>query len=86
MSDLDSFLNPQPGFEGEFTPGKIVFNANLQEFSNKVSILCALETGGKITPEQAYKEIKALWKTLKLTKKELLENTSFTPENPEPLE
>jgi hypothetical protein len=72
MSNLDSFLNPQPSFEGEFTPGKIVFNANLQEFTNRISIICALETGGKISPSEAYRQIKDLWTELDQSKQNLL--------------
>jgi hypothetical protein len=30
-----------------------------------------LETGGKVTPEDAYKQIKLLWKQLKQSKKQL---------------
>jgi hypothetical protein len=30
-----------------------------------------LETGGKLSPEESYKQIKALWKDLKRTKKQL---------------
>ena len=30
-----------------------------------------LETGGKISPEDSYREIKALWKELKRSKKSL---------------
>jgi len=36
-----------------------------------VSYICNLETGGKLPPEEAYKQIKLLWKELKQSKKEL---------------
>jgi hypothetical protein len=67
------FLNPQSGFRGEFTPENLAFNANLQEFANRISIICNLETGGRIPADEAYKQIKQLWKQLKQSKAELLD-------------
>ena len=66
-----SFLYPHHGYHGQVKPKNLVFNSNLQEFAQKISYICNLETGGKIPPEQAYKEIKSLWKELKRSKKEL---------------
>ena len=73
-SDLnkEKFLFPQSRYRGEFTPENLAFNSNLQEFAQKISIICNLETNGKITPEEAYKQVKALWKELKQSKKEFL--------------
>lgn len=68
----DNFLMPRSKYQGEFTPQNLAFNANLQEFAQRVSIVCNLETGGKISSEDAYKEIKKLWKDLKASKKNLL--------------
>jgi hypothetical protein len=70
--DKDRFLNPMPSYRGEFSPENLAFNANLQEFTNRVSIICALETGGKISPSEAYKQIKDLWTELDQSKKNLL--------------
>ena len=58
--DKDKFLNPTSKFRGEFTPQNLAFDANLQEFTNRISIICALETGGKISPNDAYQQIKGL--------------------------
>jgi hypothetical protein len=70
-ADLQNFLHPRSRYHGEFTPKNLIFNANLQEFAQRVEYLCALETGGKIPPEEAYQEIKQLWKQLKQSKKAL---------------
>jgi hypothetical protein len=70
--DKDRFINPISGYRGEFSPENLAFNANLQEFTNRVSIICALETGGKISPSEAYKRIKDLWTELDQSKKNLL--------------
>ena len=68
------FLFAQSRYRGEFTPEKLAFNSNLQEFAQRISIICNLETNGKIAPDDAYKQIKALWKELKQSKKEFLDN------------
>jgi hypothetical protein len=69
----DQFLNPLGRYRGEFTPENLAFDANLQEFANRVSILCGLETGGKISSVDAYEEIKSLWAQLENSKKNLLD-------------
>lgn len=61
----EDFLYPHYPYQGEAKPGNIVFNANLQEFAQRVNYICNLETGGKISTEEAYEEIKALWQQLK---------------------
>ncbi|MBD2043222.1 hypothetical protein [Microcoleus sp. FACHB-672] len=70
--DKFSFFYPRSRYQGEFTPQQLAFNANLQEFSQRISYISALETGGKISPEQAYQDIESLWKELKRSKKELM--------------
>ena len=70
---------PRARYHGEFTPERMVFNANLQEFANRISLICSLETGGKITSEEAYGEIKKLWKELKASKKVLLDESAQEP-------
>ena len=79
----DEFLSPRYPYWGEVKPQNLIFDANLQEFSNKVSLICSLETGGKITPEEAYRQIKELWKKLKETKKAILDNPLWKEPPPE---
>jgi hypothetical protein len=67
----EDFLYPKTPYRGEVKPENLVFNANLQEFAQKVSYICNLETGGKISSVQAYRQIKELWKVLKESKKQL---------------
>jgi hypothetical protein len=69
----EQFFNPQSSFRGDFTPENLAFNANLQEFANRISIICNLETGGRIPADEAYQQIKQLWKQLKQSKEELLD-------------
>ncbi|QSJ16973.1 hypothetical protein JYQ62_35835 [Nostoc sp. UHCC 0702] len=69
--DKDNFLYPRGRYYGQVKPENLVFNANLQEFAQRVSYICNLETGGKLPPDDAYEQIKLLWKQLKNTKKQL---------------
>ncbi len=73
----NNFLYPKVNYRGELTPSNannLVFNANLQEFAQKVVYICGLETNGKVSTDEAYKQIKQLWKQLKTSKKELLDS------------
>lgn len=74
-NQLDDFLIPRSKYHGEFTPQNLAFNANLQEFAQRVALICALETGGKISSSEAYDDIKKLWKDLKSSKKSLLKDS-----------
>ncbi|NJR50485.1 MAG: hypothetical protein HC780_13880 [Leptolyngbyaceae cyanobacterium CSU_1_3] len=81
--EKENFFAPIGRYRGEFSPENLAFNANLQEFASRVSLLCGLETGGKIPPEEAYKEIKHLWSQLKESKKLLLDQHQERPDLPE---
>jgi len=65
------FLHPRYSYHGRVKPENLVFNSNLQEFAQKISYICNLETAGKLPPDEAYRQIKSLWKELKKSKKEL---------------
>ena len=67
----NDFLYPRHPYHGKVKPENLVFNSNLQEFAQKISYVCNLETSGKLPPDQAYKQIRSLWKELKKSKKEL---------------
>jgi hypothetical protein len=70
--EKEDFLYPRSKYWGKFTPQNLVFNANLQEFAQRLDYICALETNGKISSEEAYEQIKKLWKQLQQSKQELL--------------
>ena len=79
QSDLNKYLYPRSRYHGSFSPQKLAFNANLQEFSQRIGYICALETGGKLPPKEAYAQIRQQWKKLKKSKKELGIGASDTP-------
>ncbi len=69
--DRSDFIYPRSRYHGQWKPENLAFDANLQEFSQKVSYICNLEINGKLPPYEAYKKIKSLWKQLKRSKKQL---------------
>ncbi|MHC5726868.1 MAG: DUF7219 family protein [Nostoc sp.] len=69
--DKNSFLYPRSSYYGQVKPKNLVFNANLQEFAQKVSYITSLETGGKLSPEEAFGKIEALWEELERSKNKL---------------
>ena len=79
MSDIEkeNFIYPYRSYHGKETLPDMIFDANLQEFSDRVAMICALENGGKISPEEAYKQIKELWKEMKASKKNLLDQPNL---------
>ncbi|MEL7331950.1 MAG: hypothetical protein AAFN12_06855 [Cyanobacteria bacterium J06560_2] len=72
QEELNQFITPRSRYHGEFTPQNLAFNANLQEFAQRVSLICGLETGGKVSSAEAYDDIRKLWKELKASKKNLI--------------
>jgi hypothetical protein len=75
----DDFFYPRSRYRGDFTPQQLAFNANLQEFAQRVGILCSLETGGKIKASQAFNEIKQMWEQLEASKDELIDAADPPP-------
>ena len=71
LQDKENFLCPRSKYYGRFTVNNLAFNANLQEFSQRVGYISNLQTAGKISPQTAYKQIQGLWKQLKHSKKQL---------------
>ncbi len=71
MTDISDFLYPRSRYYGQVKPENLVFNANLQEFAQRVTYISCLETRGKLAPEEAYQQIKVLWKQLERTNKQL---------------
>ncbi len=71
MTDLNNFLYPTSRYRGSTKPQDLVFNANLQEFSQRVSYICALETNGKLTPNEAVQQLRSLWHQLQQSHQQL---------------
>ena len=54
--EKNKFFYPISNYYGEFKPENLAFNANLQEFAQRICYLCALESNGKISSQDAYEE------------------------------
>jgi hypothetical protein len=57
--------------EGPIDAEQMIFEANLREFATRVGFVCALESNQSISQREAYQRIKALWKQLKESRKNL---------------
>jgi len=60
----DDFLYPRSRYQGEFKPEHLVFDANLQEFAQRVGYISNLHTGGKLSSDEAFTQIQQLWEDL----------------------
>ena len=65
MDNKTDFLYPRGRYYGQVKPENLVFNTNFREFAIAVGYIANLQTSGKLSPEEAYNQIKALWKQLK---------------------
>ena len=69
--DKEQFFYPRYHYSDKLHPENLVLNASLLKFSQRVGYISALETAGKISPAQAYKNIKFYWQELKRSLKQL---------------
>jgi hypothetical protein len=63
-----NFLTVKYPYHGPLDPNHpeaLLFDANLQEFAQKVGYISCLETSGKLPPDIAFQEVEELWKNLK---------------------
>lgn len=68
----EQFLNPLAPYRGELRPQTLIFNANLQEFAQKVGFISGLHTAGKITSADAQQRLSQLWSHLEASGVEML--------------
>jgi hypothetical protein len=71
LNHTSQFVCARSRYYGQVKPQNLVFNANLQEFSQRVSLITSLETNGKLSPEESFQQIKDLWQQLELSKTSL---------------
>ena len=56
----------------DWTPQRAAFHQNLEQVADRIGLIVGLQANGKISQEEAYEQIKSLWKTLKTSKNDLL--------------
>lgn len=76
-SELDasvrSPMEAYSSYRGEdWTPERLAFHQNLEAFAERVGLIVGLQSNGKISQQQAYAEIRKIWKKLKGSKGSLL--------------
>ena len=64
----------------DWSPERLVFHQNLESFAERVGLIVGLQSNGKMSQEQAYAEIRKLWKSLRTSKDNLLEGNGSTGE------
>ncbi|MEB3296954.1 MAG: hypothetical protein VKL23_05400 [Cyanobacteriota bacterium] len=56
----------------DWSPERLAFHQNLESFADRVGLIVGLQSNGKISQEEAYSEIRRIWKQLKGSKGSLL--------------
>lgn len=73
----DGIHAPLEGFShyrgADWTPERVAFHQNLEQFADRVGLIVGLQGNGKISQEAAYDEIKKLWTLLRSSRSSLLE-------------
>ena len=74
MADsLNSPMEPHSAYRGsDWTPQRLMFHQNLESLAERVGLVVGLQSNGKLSQENAYAEIRRIWKDLKDSKDTLL--------------
>ncbi|MCP9777642.1 hypothetical protein KBY75_05100 [Cyanobium sp. T1G-Tous] len=66
-------MEPHSTYRGsDWTPQRLMFHQNLESFAERVGLVVGLQSNGKVSQEEAYAEIRRIWKDLKDSKDTLL--------------
>ena len=66
-------LEAHSSYRGDdWTPTSLIVHQNLESFAERVGLIVALQSNGKLSQEQAYDQIRTIWKKLGESKKDLL--------------
>ena len=80
LNGSDGVHSPLEGLSGyhgqDWTPQRLAFHQNLEMFAERVGLIVALQSNGKISQEAAYAEIRSIWNDLRASKSELLNHGS----------
>ncbi len=73
-SQVRSPLEAHGSYRGsDWSPQRLVFHQNLESFAEQVGLIVGLQSNGKLSQEQAYAQIRRLWKGLKQSKDTLID-------------
>jgi len=80
LTTVQSPLESHSSYRGrDWSPQRLVFHQNLESFADRVGLIVGLQSNGKISQEQAYTEIRKVWKELKESKDVLLSDQDGNP-------
>ncbi|WP_416223672.1 hypothetical protein [Synechococcus sp. CBW1107] len=69
MSSTRSPMESFSAYHGDdWSPQRLAFHQNLERFADRVGLIVGLQSNGKLNQDQAYDEIRMLWKELKGSK------------------
>jgi hypothetical protein len=72
--EVRSPMEARSGYRGDdWTPERLLFHQNLETFAERVGLIVGLQGNGKISQEEAYAQIKQIWKALKQSKDHLID-------------
>lgn len=70
---MRSPLEAHSSYRGrDWSPQRLAFHQNLESFADRVGLIVGLQSNGKMSQEEAYTEIRKVWKDLKDSKGALL--------------
>lgn len=70
---VHSPLESHTSYRGrDWSPQRLMFHQNLESFADRVGLIVGLQSNGKMSQEEAYTEIRKIWKDLKTSKDVLL--------------
>ena len=68
-------MEPSAPYRGpDWTPQRLMLHQILESFAERVGLVVGLQSNGKVSQEQAYAEIRRIWKDLKDSKDVLLKS------------
>jgi hypothetical protein len=71
---MQSPLEAHGSYRGsDWSPTRLAFHHNLETFAGRVGLIVSLQANGKLSQEEAFDQIKSMWKDLKSSKESLLE-------------
>jgi hypothetical protein len=72
-AEVRSPMEAHGGYRGkDWSPERLAFHQNLESFADRVGLIVGLQSNGKLSQEEAYSQIKKLWKDIKNSKETLL--------------
>jgi hypothetical protein len=68
------------GYRGnDWSPERLMFHQNLESFAERVGLIVGLQSNGKLSQDQAYDQIRAIWEELKDSKDLLINDNGSRP-------